>query len=244
MSITVSKKPLTQIDCHTTAHRVISGMSISIIHSPDMPSASKVSERPFTWAEVRDIVKYNELEALARSHSTTEKYLSFKKQLREAHTTVFKHLVVETLKWRTKEQVQSLDDSEIVVPRSGSPLFCNAEDLKIVLNDFPYHFEDDIVHLCVWTKKRIESDPNNSFGDISPQMRAHIEKYVVKTFVDGLGIPREDLVWFRNWDALQSVKEISHIHVVIKGMTSEQLQQVLGGPGVPLDESEVDLPLN
>lgn len=207
---------------------------ITTIHSPDMPSASKYSERPFTWAELRDIIKYNDLNSFARSKPETEKYHAFKAELKNKGTTVFKHLVVNTLKWRTEEQVKNLKDDEISVPASGDALFSNASDLKVVKNDFPYYFEDDVVHLCVWTKRRIESDPNSALGDLSTEMRALIERYVNKTFVEWLGIPREDLVWFRNWEALQSVKEISHIHVVIKGISEAKLTQVLGGPGVPL----------
>jgi len=209
---------------------------ITVIQSPDMPSASKYSDRQFTWAEVQDIIKYNELEVFARLEPETEKYHAFKKLLKEQNTTVFKHLVVNSLRWRTAEQVRSLKDAEISVPASGDPLFTNASDLKIVKNDFPYYFEDDVVHLCVWSKRRIDSDPNSALGDLSSEMRELIEKYVQKTFVDWLQIPRENLVWFRNWEALQSVKEISHLHVVVKGMTSEQLEKVLGGPGVPLTE--------
>lgn len=202
-----------------------------------MPSASKFSERPYTWPEVRDIIRYNSLELFARSQETTEKYHQFKKELKDNGSTVFKHLVVNSLQWRTQEQVKNVKDDDIVVPASGAGLFQNALDLKIVRNDFPYYFEDDVVHLCVWTKRRIESDPKSEIGDLSPEMRALIEKYVQKTFVEWLGVDRNDLVWFRNWDALQSVKEISHVHVVVRGMTSEQLEKVLGGPGVPLGES-------
>lgn len=207
---------------------------ITVIHSPDMPSASKFSERKFTWPEVCDLIKYNKLESFARSAPATEKYHAFKRELKEKGTTVFKHLLVNTLKWRTEEQVRGIKDDEISVPASGDPLFTNASDLKIVKNDFPYYFEDDVVHLCVWSKSRIESDPNSAVGDLSSEMRAYIERYVCNTFVEWLKIPREQLVWFRNWEALQSVKEISHIHVVVKGMTEEQLNKVLGGPGVPL----------
>lgn len=204
-----------------------------------MPAASKISQRPFKWAEVKEIIHHNELEVFARSAQTTEKYLGFKRQLNDGNTTVFKHLVVNTLHWCTKEEVALLADADIVVSDSGSELFSNAADLKVVQNDFPYYFEDDVAHLCVWTKKRIDSDPNSALGDLSPATRAHIERYVAKTFVDGLGVPRENLVWFRNWEALQSVREISHVHVVVKGLTPEQLESVVGGPGVPLTKEDL-----
>ncbi|KAF3990814.1 hypothetical protein FT663_00639 [Candidozyma haemuli var. vulneris] len=207
---------------------------ITVIHSPDMPSASKISERPYTWPEVRDIVKYNDLDAFARSGEQTESYLAFKRYLKQHNSTVFRHIVTSTLGWRRLDELDGVKDNNITVDASGDALFTNPDDLKIVRNDFPYYFEDDVTHLCVWTKRRIESDPNSKMGDLSQASRDIIEQYVDQTIVKHLGIPRENLVWFRNWDALQSVKEISHVHIVIKGMTQEQLGQILGTPGVPL----------
>lgn len=207
---------------------------ITVVKSPDMPSASKISERPYTWSEVRDIIRYNDLELFARSEESTEKYHQFKRYLKQHNSTVVRHIVTHALKWKTPEELEGVEDSQINVQESGDPLFTNASDLKIVRNDFPYYFEDDVAHLCVWTKRRIPSDPESKLGDLSTESRALIERYVVKTFVEYLGIPREDIVWFRNWDALQSVKEISHVHVIIKGMTQEQLDKVLGTPGCPL----------
>lgn len=207
---------------------------VTVIHSPDMPSASKVSERPYTWPEVKDIVRYNDLDAFARLGAQTESYLAFKRLLKQQNLTVFRHIVTQTLGWRRLEELDGVKDDKITVEASGDPIFTNPDDLKIVRNDFPYYFEDDVTHLCVWTKKKIESDPNSSIGDLSQETRNIIERYVDQTFVKGLGIPRENLVWFRNWEALQSVKEISHVHVVVKGMTREQVAQVLGTPGIPL----------
>lgn len=200
-----------------------------------MPSASKISTRPYTWAEVRDIIKYNDLNLFARLAEQTEKYLAFKKYLKNHNSTVFRYMLANTLQWVTPQEVMGLSDTQIKVAGSGNPVFTEASDLKIIKNDFPYYFEDDVVHLCVWSKQRIYSDPNCKLGDLSAETRAEIEKYVVQTFVEDLEVCRSDLVWFRNWDALQSVKEISHVHVVVKGMTPDQLEKVLGGPGRPIE---------
>lgn len=200
---------------------------LTVIHSPDMPAPSKISEKPFAWSEVKQLVHENDLEAFARSKQVTEKYIAFKKQLKQNESTVFKHLVTNSLKWASQKDVQGLKDSEIIIPSLGHPLFQDASDLKLVQNDFPYYFEPDVVHLCLWSKNRIQSDKNSAIGDLSPETRALIESYVTKLFVDGLGVPRDNLVWFRNWEALQSVREISHVHILIKGMTAEQLAKAL-----------------
>ncbi|KAM9906279.1 hypothetical protein OXX69_006863 [Metschnikowia pulcherrima] len=220
----------TQLSVHTKLQ-----IPVTIIHSPDMPAASKVSERPFTWPEVQQIINTNDLDVFARSRSQTEKYHAFKRELRSKGTTVYKHLLTGSLKWAKEDEIAGLPDSEIKVASSGDPIFTNADDLKIIKNDFPYFFEDNVAHLCVWTKQPIVSDKSTALGDISKETRSVIDKYVYKTFVEKAGIPRDNLVWFRNWEALQSVREISHIHVLIKDASNEQIEALIGTPGVPLE---------
>lgn len=54
------------------------------------------------------------------------------------------------------------------------------DDLKILYNDWPYGVDTKIVHLCVWTKFVLEDDPKT--GELMPEMRWQIDKYVDKTF--------------------------------------------------------------
>lgn len=214
--------------------------TIKVIHSSGMPP-SKCIDRPYSWQEVVEIVENNRLERFARSQAKTQEYLKFKLDLQEKNTTVYKHLLFHQLRWYKPEDnggllaeevvAQQVPDKEIVVRPSGKALFECEDDLMILPNHFPYYFEADVAHLCVWSKKSIDADPNSPIGDISPAMRGLIERYVIKTFVEGLGIPRENIVWFKNWLALQSVQAISHVHVVIKGITPEQLAKVLYTPG-------------
>lgn len=192
---------------------------------------SRISERPFTWPEVQELIADNDLDSFARSESDHKLYIAFKSELKSQGMTVLKHMLVNTLGWLTLDEVRAVPDKKLRVPSSGNAIFTTASDLMVVKNDFPYYFEPDVRHLCVWSKKRIESDPNSEMGDILPETRQIIEDYVCKTFVEWLGIPRENIVWLRNWDALQSVKELSHIHVIVKGMSQEQADLVVGGPG-------------
>lgn len=221
---------------------------IRVVNSPGMPP-SKIADRPYEWQDVRNIVGENRLEKFARSVHRTEKYHDFKHQLQQKNYTIFKHLLNNELKWYDPKDNGGLEwdqiisegipDNHIVINPASYKLFSNKSDLKIVPNHFPYYFEEDVVHLCVWSKLRIDSDENSPIGDISPATREIIDKYVCKTFVDGLGIARENLVWFRNWEALQSVKSISHLHVVVKGMTDEQLEKVLYQSGEVLTANDL-----
>ncbi|OBA21921.1 hypothetical protein METBIDRAFT_40530 [Metschnikowia bicuspidata var. bicuspidata NRRL YB-4993] len=208
---------------------------VTLLYSPDMPAASKYIERPFSWAEVQHIVATNDLDVFARSRLQTEHYLAFKRKLRLQETTVYKHLLTESLEWASADAVNGLLDLEIKVRSSGAVPFSNATDLRIIRNDFPYYFEDNVCHLCVWTKEPIPSDPRSDRGDISAETRELIEKYVCQTFVEHAGFARENVLWFRNWEALQSVREISHIHVLLRNASRGQVDMLIGTPGVPIE---------
>lgn len=211
---------------------------LKVVQSPGMPP-SKIKDEPYTWAEISEIVSTNHLEKFARSAAQTDSYHRFKAALKEASTTVFKFLLVNQLKWYDPkqngglpvEQIGQLRDEEVTVHAASDQLFGDASDVMVLPNHFPYYFPSNVRHLCVWLKTRIPNDPHSPYGDISPATRQEIEAYVTRTFVDGLGIPRENICWFRNWEALQSVKLISHIHVIVKDMSDAQQDEVLHGPG-------------
>ena len=86
---------------------------------------------------------------------------------------------------------------------SGDLPFSNASDYRILYNDWPYGLEADIKHLVVWTKFLLEDDEET--GDLTSKAREGIEVFVLKTFCGEKGVPREQLLWFRNWTRLKSV---------------------------------------
>lgn len=85
------------------------------------------------------------------------------------------------------------------------------EDIRILYNDWPYGVDPSIVHLVVWTKFQLEEDP--STGDLSDRGRAQIDDYVEVTFRGR--VPRDHVVWFKNWRGLQSVAAVVHFHVML-----------------------------
>ena len=92
-----------------------------------------------------------------------------------------------------------------VSPASTEP-FANRDDYKILQNDWPYGIDPEVTHLVVWTKFDIEEDPDS--GDLSDASRTMLEAFVVKTFCGDGSIPRDRLVWFKNWKALKSIHAI------------------------------------
>lgn len=202
----------------------------------------KILVNTLTWPQIKELVLTNRLESFARSLDEARKYRSVKEELAKSHKSLYKRLLCLQLGWAPKEWYEdpSVTDDIDIKPKS-SLLFHDSDDVKIVPNDFPYNFEASVTHLLAWTKVPIEGDPLDPNEDISPKTRALIDLYVQKTFVEYLGVSREDVVWFRNWRALQSVRQLSHIHVLINGLSKEKLNEVLNTPGKLLTEEEIKL---
>lgn len=51
---------------------------------------------------------------------------------------------------------------------------------KILLNDWPYGTEQDIIHLVVWTKFELEDDP--AMDDLTPRAFTEIDDFVETVF--------------------------------------------------------------
>ena len=56
------------------------------------------------------------------------------------------------------------------------------DDIKILLNDWPYGFSENIVHLVIWTRFTLDSDP--ATGDTTERSRELIDLYVNHVFGD------------------------------------------------------------
>ncbi|CDK28074.1 unnamed protein product [Kuraishia capsulata CBS 1993] len=196
------------------------------------------SETPMTWEVLKEVLQTNDIAKLYRSPESLEKYRRRKQQLAEANVSVHYNLLVNQLHWAEPSPGGELKGVKLDVKATDPRLFANEDDILILENEFPYNFEKGMKHLVVWTKNFIEPDPHSALGDISPETRSIIGLYVKKTFVDWLGYPQENILWFRNWSALQSVKSIAHIHVVIKDFDESDLEKIVGTGGQPLNYEE------
>lgn len=142
-----------------------------------------------------------------------------KKDFQRKYGGVLNYIIRERLKWHTEDGV--------IVPACetflGSP-----HDVKILPNDFPYGLDDGIKHLVVWSKAKI---PQDSTGRITSEGAAMIEKYVAETFVKGLNMSADNVLWFKNYAALQSVRELEHFHVLLRDPSEEDLSRLIGTSG-------------
>lgn len=107
--------------------------------------------------------------------------------------------------------------------------FEDSDDYKILRNDWPYALTPDITHLVVWLKNQIPVD--EATGDVTPESRHRIEDFVDRTFVEGLGQSddaKDNVLWFKNWAQLQSVRGLEHIHVLVRNVPDEIVFQWTG----------------
>lgn len=100
-----------------------------------------------------------------------------------------------------------------------TPLSCipfeDPSDYRVLLNDWPYGFPPNITHLIAWTRTAIPTD--SDIGDITLESRKSIESFVKRYFVDRIGRCAEPrVIWFKNWAALQSVRALDHIHILVR----------------------------
>jgi len=69
--------------------------------------------------------------------------------------------------------------------------------------------------MIAWTRTAIPTD--SDIGDITLESRKSIESFVKRYFVDRIGRCAEPrVIWFKNWAALQSVRALDHIHVLVR----------------------------
>lgn len=132
----------------------------------------------------------------------------------------------ERLSW-ANFLVPSFTPNSFVFNYKSSTPFCDPSDYKILRNDWPYGVTSDITHLVVWSKTPISVTHE---GDPTPESRVVIEEFLERTFVSRVG--KDDrVVWLKNRVQWQSVRALEHIHVLIRGVSEELVEEWTGERG-------------
>ncbi len=67
----------------------------------------------------------------------------------------------------------------------------------------------------MWSRALIAAD--DTVGDMTPESRKTVADFIKRFFENSLGPGTEDRVlWFKNWVALQSVRTVDHVHVLVR----------------------------
>ena len=98
------------------------------------------------------------------------------------------------------------------------------------------------MHLVVWLKTSLPttSTTEGEGGYLTPETRQLIETFVQKEFVQplveraqkqgqGEGTGRDQVLWFKNWTGLQSVRGLDHFHVLVRDVPEEVLAGWVNG---------------
>ena len=137
-----------------------------------------------TWDEVQTIVATNRIDLFQRVPTDLRRYLKYIYDLKRTYGSVLSFVQHERLHWAS-------------ITPSEDPPFTNPSDHKILWNDWPYGIDTNISHICVWTKFLLEDDPTTD--DLTPRAKAEIDRFVVGTFCAEGGVPRDNVIWFKNW---------------------------------------------
>ncbi|KAI0434118.1 hypothetical protein F5Y09DRAFT_5683 [Xylaria sp. FL1042] len=167
------------------------------------------------WEDLKKIIDENNLSVLKRKPSDLRRYMAWTVETKAHYGSMTNYLLIHRLPkaW----------GSPPFTPASSVP-FEDESDYIVLINDWPYGLTPDITHIVVWSRTIIETDSET--GDVTAESRQVISNFVNRFFVDRLGPGGEaKVLWFKNWVALQSVRTLEHIHVMVKDASKELLEE-------------------
>ncbi|KAH7143994.1 hypothetical protein EDB81DRAFT_514581 [Dactylonectria macrodidyma] len=170
------------------------------------------------WEDLKGIIAKNNLHVLKRKPSDLRRYMQWSSETKAQYGSMTQFLLVNRLpkSW----------GSPPFTPVSTIP-FEDASDYSVLANDWPYGLDPEIRHIVVWLRTTVATDPET--GDMTPESKALCERFVKRQFIDSLGPGGEERVlWFKNWVALQSVRALEHIHVLVRNVDDNILKQWTG----------------
>lgn len=136
-------------------------------------------------------------------------------------------LLKERLKWTP--ELSTDPTSGLLFAVEDCRPFADPADYKILRNDWPYGLARGITHIVVWLKTTLPT--TRDAGDLTTEARCMVQDFVRTTFEQGLGVDGEDKVlWFKNWTGLQSVRGLEHIHVLVRDVDDDKLDQIIERP--------------
>ncbi|BCR89283.1 GIG1 family protein [Aspergillus chevalieri] len=193
---------------------------------------------PHDWEDLSAIIAKNDLGALKRKPSDLLRYLSWSSTTKAQYGTITNFICQVRLKWHLPDPSSSTPavansasgtaDSGPVLPFANPIPFADPSDYKILRNDWPYGLAPGIVHLIVWLRTPVPVKEDG--GDLTDESRGLIEGFVKRMFVrrlEGEGIEGAEgrVLWFKNWSALQSVKSLEHVHILVRDVPDHILRE-------------------
>ncbi|UKZ81215.1 hypothetical protein TrVFT333_008987 [Trichoderma virens FT-333] len=159
------------------------------------------------WDDLKHIIDTNDLGVLKRKPSDLRRYIAWTAETKAKYGTITEFILQNRL-----PKAWGLPP---FTPESQVP-FTAASDYKVLLNDWPYGLAPGITHIVVWSRTPIPTDPES--GDLTAESRARVEK----------AWGEQQVLWFKNWVALQSVRTLEHFHVLVRDVDDDMLERWTG----------------
>ncbi|KAF2665376.1 hypothetical protein BT63DRAFT_416940 [Microthyrium microscopicum] len=157
------------------------------------------------WEDVKVYLEDNNLDYFFRLPSVMKKYSEDGVVMKATYGSVAGKLKA-LLKW------------EDFIAKGN--LFSHQEDFKFTYNNYPYAWEDGVVHLVVWCKFALPDDPET--GRIAGYVSGAIEKLLAIKCANH----KDELLWWRNPPHLKSVPELEHFHILLRNPSAEFLTEL------------------
>ncbi|KAK3064276.1 hypothetical protein LTS18_008682 [Coniosporium uncinatum] len=179
-----------------------------------------------TWDELKDVIATKNLEALKRTPSALRAYLTWSAAQKRIYGTVPNYILRERLHWIPLEEGTFRFKIENPTP------FADSRDYRILRNDWPYALGEGIVHIVVWLKTPLPVLEET--GELTEEGYAMVRAFVKEKFTERLRdrdvLGREEkedekVLWFKNTTRLQSVRALEHVHVLVRGVPEELLEE-------------------
>ncbi|KAF1364891.1 hypothetical protein EJ07DRAFT_97130 [Lizonia empirigonia] len=177
---------------------------------------------PHSWENLRHLISTGQLDELKRWPSQLKAYLAWTAHVKAKYGSATTYLLAQRLYWQPKDNNPGAMTFNL---RNAIP-FADSEDFSILRNDWPYGHESGIRHICVWLKQRLPVDEE---GGLSDEGRQLVEDFINREFRIKAGEKEKDskIIWFKNTTNLQSVRSLEHLHVLVRDVDEEVLEQWL-----------------
>jgi hypothetical protein len=192
--------------------------------------------RRLSWPEVQELIQTNRIDLFQRVPSDLRRYKAYTWKLKQQYGSVMNYVMAERLKWQDLvpqgEPFSNSGKTIITWLYAVRSLTLFIDDIKILLNDWPYGIDTRIVHIVVWVKFQLEEDAIS--GDLTNAARRQIDFYVDYTFKDHVGAG--NCIWFKNWASLKSIHAVEHFHVMLFDTDAKFVEDVTNGDVALLDK--------
>jgi hypothetical protein len=162
----------------------------------------------------------NSLHLLTRTPSALRAYIAWTISTKQTWGSVTNFVLQTRLHWTTSPP-ETCPPGSLFVPSNSTPL-TDPQDYKVLLNDWPYGLASGIRHLIIWIKHRLPADQQK--GDLTETGRDLVDNFVKRRFVERLG--ESNVLWFRNWTGLQSVRAVEHVHVLVRNVDEAAVNEI------------------